>query len=624
MAMRRLNGWLVPAHVAGLVLVFLGERVFAGIDLARWALTGGGLMLAFAATAVRFVGARSFGPELGGRARQRIERTLGLLSGLGVLALALYFAISTEKGRALLGLASASTELRARLDAAAVVVWVALLVVSLPALLLGESALRPMRRARAIEGRRVLSATLAGLTLGVAALYVTLTTFAVSELDVKADYSYFRTARPGESTTKIAANLDELVQVLVFFPELNEVGLEVGGYVDELRKSAPKLQIDKYDRLLVPAIAKDAKVTQEGVIVLSRGDARETLVLGADPKLAASKLKTLDADFQKALLKVVRPQRNAYLTVGHGELNETTDAKEGRTGKSIRKLLESQNYAVKDLGLGQGLGSAIPDDATMVIALGPTKALLAEEVAALGRYAERGGKLLFALDPEAKVDFSPLTELVGLTMGTSVLANDKAPFHVRRRGNDSDRAILVSNRFSSHASVSTLSRNAQRAAVIFPGAAALEKREGTALTIDFAVRSLNDTFPDDNGDFQFNEGSEKRSVYNLAAAITRAGDAKGESMRAFVIGDADAFSDAALGNEANAIFLLDAMRWLGGEESFSGAIETTEDVRIEHTKQKDLVWFYGILFGGPGLVLGAGLLLSRRRPSAASAKERAS
>ena len=73
-----------------------------------------------------------------------------------------------------------------------------------------------------------------------------------------------------------------------------------------------------------------------------------------------------------------------------------------------------------------------------------------------------------------------------------------------------------------------------------------------------------------------------------------------------------------LGNEANAILLIDAARWLGGEESFTGAISTAEDVKIEHTKQKDLVLFYSTIFGIPSLVLGLGLLVSRRgrtRPS---------
>ncbi|MBV9950184.1 MAG: hypothetical protein JOZ69_25310 [Myxococcales bacterium] len=71
-------------------------------------------------------------------------------------------------------------------------------------------------------------------------------------------------------------------------------------------------------------------------------------------------------------------------------------------------------------------------------------------------------------------------------------------------------------------------------------------------------------------------------------------------------------SDAMLGNEANVLLVADAVRWLGGEESFAGALATPEDVRIAHTKQKDLVWFYGTIFAAPALVLGGGLLYARR------------
>ena len=54
------------------------------------------------------------------------------------------------------------------------------------------------------------------------------------------------------------------------------------------------------------------------------------------------------------------------------------------------------------------------------------------------------------------------------------------------------------------------------------------------------------------------------------------------------------------------------MRWLAGESSVQGLPNTEEDVKIEHTKQADLGWFYATIFGGPGLVLGAGVLVSRR------------
>jgi hypothetical protein len=84
-------------------------------------------------------------------------------------------------------------------------------------------------------------------------------------------------------------------------------------------------------------------------------------------------------------------------------------------------------------------------------------------------------------------------------------------------------------------------------------------------------------------------------------------------MRAFVLADADAFSDFVMGEVmGNQILFVDAVRWLVGEESFSGPPNTEEDVRIQHTKQEDLVWFYASIFGAPGLVLAAGVFVSRR------------
>jgi len=84
-------------------------------------------------------------------------------------------------------------------------------------------------------------------------------------------------------------------------------------------------------------------------------------------------------------------------------------------------------------------------------------------------------------------------------------------------------------------------------------------------------------------------------------------------MRAFVLADADAITDLAMSNfMTNQLLVVDATRWLGGEESFAGEVNTEEDVRIEHTQKKDLVWFYSTIFGAPALVLGAGLTISRR------------
>ena len=342
-------------------------------------------------------------------------------------------------------------------------------------------------------------------------------------------------------------------------------------------------------------------------------------MIGADVKSACATVKALDTDFQKALLKVLREQRVAYLTVGHGELNEASGGDpDGRAGKTFRKLLESQNYVVKDLGVGQGLGGDVPSDAFLVAALGPAKPFLPEEVAALERYAKRGGKLFLALDPDAKVDLSPLAATVDVAWRNAALATDDPRHQVARRHDLSDRANIATNRFSSHASVTTLSRNSASAFVVLPGAAPLEKRGDGPAKVDFIVKTFPETFVDVAGDFAFDEGTDTRGTWNVAAAVTKSAPGadkagKPNELRAIVLGDADAIADYLMSYDANFVMALDAVRWLGGEESFAGAVTTAEDVRIEHTKQKDVIWFYGTIFGAPALVLGLGLLTSRRR-----------
>ncbi|HKQ68113.1 MAG TPA: Gldg family protein [Polyangiaceae bacterium] len=610
-------------YVAGLVSMFLGERVLSTINSARITLSLAGFGLVFAYFLIRLRGVLTATGE-----RKSIDRVLTIFAGITLLGLALAF-LTTEAGEKLIGIPKVTFETKNKFEAIATIAFVAFVVLSALPIFFAERALAPMRRAENIEGRRVLSAWAAGLTLGLALVYGALFTYAAGELEWKADYSFFRTSRPSESTKNIVKGLEDQVKVVLFFPPLNDVGREVASYMKDLAKASPKFTYEVHDRLLEPSLAKDWKVTQDGVLVVARGPTQESMTLGVEMDPARPKLKTLDTDFQKNLIKVSREARTAYLTTGHGEMNEGGDAAEGRTASGVRKLFESQNYTVKDLGLAQGLGVEIPKDATVVTILGPSRAFMPGEIAALKKYVDGGGHLLLALDPDGKVDLDPIAELAGLSYAPTPLANEK--IHLRRRFNDSDRGILVTNRFSSHASVSTLSRNSGRAHVVFAGAAALDKRPGAdaSLKFDFALKAMQDTFADQNGDFAYQD-SEKKTQFNLGAAVSRMLDPHAanyttvKELRIFAIGDADALSDAVFGNEANVIMFIDAIRWLGGEESFTGAIATTEDIKIEHTKQKDLVLFYGTIFLVPAVVLGLGLALSRRsriksRPARAAA-----
>ena len=100
-----------------------------------------------------------------------------------------------------------------------------------------------------------------------------------------------------DSTKKLVSTLTgDPIKVTAFFPDVNEVRGEVAGYLRELAAAGPKLQVDVVDRLLVPKVAKDLRVTQDGVIVLSRGSVTATLNVGTQLEQARPLFERAFAD----------------------------------------------------------------------------------------------------------------------------------------------------------------------------------------------------------------------------------------------------------------------------------------------------------------------------------------
>lgn len=645
--------WVVPAYVGGLLLVYLGERVVVTEQLLETLLTAVGVGLVAFATGIRFVPKFRVGGQ-----HASVERLLGLLSVVGLVGLGLYFA-TTEAGMQKLGIDGLEAETRDQVESLLLLGWVVLIACSVVPMLFAELALHPMRRSEHVEARRVSAAAASGFALSLAVVYCSLVVYAAGETEAQADYSYFKTSEPGSSTRKMIQGFDEPLTITAFFPDVSDVRAEVAGYFTDLTEGVPNVELNVVDRYLEPKLAKEMKVFSDGTVVFAKGETKRSMTLGADMKGARRKLKTLDRDVQEQLYKLLRSRRVAYLTVGHGELNapSPSDKSKGRSSQILEEILRKQNYQVRTLGLGQGLARDVPDDAALVMILGPTQPFSGEELASLSRYAERGGQLLMALDADTVAADAPqavnepaaapgtepagasgavtsaerglqeLAGLVGLDFAPGLLVN--ASHHVRRRADISDRALLVSNRFSSHASVSTLSRNATRAAIVFARAGSLTEAGTSGVKVDMALRAMTGTFADRDDDYEFDKDGEKKETYNLVAAVRAepkpsAGEesaADGDDdeatddpeMRAFVLADADALSDLLMSNFGpNRLLLMDAVRWLGGEDSYAGEINDEEDVRIEHSKQKDLVWFYATIFGVPLLVLGAGLSVARR------------
>jgi hypothetical protein len=360
------------AFAAVLVLGLIAERIAgAGTALTATVVVRTVLLLALIAW-----GALRMAQASG--ERKVLWRWALLCYAIGFVGL-LLFTAQSELGARVLGasLSQSSPKLAVAFQA----LFPALLVLSLLPLALLEVSAAAMVRAPVLETDRARGALFSGVGTSFVLIFAFSAMFVATQRDVTWDLSYFRTARPGDSSKKIVAALTEPLQVTLFFPPANDVGEAVGQYFSELAKESPQLQVERLDQAVDPARARTLGVTTNGVIVLSRGEQREIHTVGLEIDRARGQLQRLDQEVQKRLLTVARPKRVVYITEGHGERGDAKPppGETPRPGISqLKELLRGQNVEVQTLSAAEGLGKEVPRDAAAVIILGPTKDFLPE------------------------------------------------------------------------------------------------------------------------------------------------------------------------------------------------------------------------------------------------------
>jgi hypothetical protein len=598
------------AYAAGLAAVYVGERVLGP----GHASTSATLLGLAAIVAALILGLRQ------GKGRPA-GRVLPALYLLGLVALALHFSRTTLP--ALLGHRALEATIP-RLDGAIAVLWPAILLAGTLPTLLVEFALASMARSPLVDGRRVRAALLSGLGIAFALVFCFALAYVASERNLKADFSFFRTARASAVTKQLVSALDQPIEVTLFYPPGNEVAEELSGYFADLAHASSKLTVVRADQAVDPAKAKALGVSSNGTVAFARGGQHEQLQIPTKLESARPKLRILDQDVHKRLLSIARGKRTVYLVQGHEEraLSAPHDAESTDTLSLLRELLQGQNLDIRGLSMAQGLSNEVPADAAAVMLVGPQRALLAEESAALVRYFRGGGRLLVAVDPEAAAVAAPVLAGLSLQISDAILANDR--IYWARSHQKSDRVGIVPTNYSSHAALSSQAPYGTQMPVVLLGSGALSKTQvapDPAPSVDFIIRTDANTWEDKNGDLEFDKGSEERKSYPVAAAVTlrkpatQAKDAKQAKQdgRAFVIGDSDVFSDLLIRNRANALLAFDAIRWLIGEPEAAGPVSNEEDVPVRHTRKQDVFWFYSSVFLAPALVLLAGWAATRKR-----------
>ena len=379
-------------------------------------------------------------------------------------------------------------------DAVAIAASLALLSVTGGSIVLAafELLMAQSRASGFVDEARVQRATSTAVTLVAGVGMLVGVVYGVHKQDVSFDLAYAAPTSPSGATlalvdTAVCGDTKEKPEVFLFFERGSTALSEVQDYFEILGQKGVRLQT--LDQAMDPALAKAIKVTKNGYVGFRCGAKTETWLVGAERDDAQKKLQKLDEEVRTRLGKISRDPVNVYMTVGHGERAVEESDNSGRLAcKKLKKLLESQNVKPKRLGVADGLTAKVPNDAGLVVVLGPQRPFQPEEARTLVEYVEGGGALALFLDPpvpgSVDVDalavgasLQPVLDALALQLGGSEVNNETE--FLKQSGTKADFAFLFSTSFGSHKSVKTLNSARGKAALLFLQAQSVSRTQET-------------------------------------------------------------------------------------------------------------------------------------------------
>lgn len=313
-----------------------------------------------------------------------------------------------------------------------------------------------------------------------------------------------------------------------------------------------------------------------------------------------------------AVIKVTRDEvKTVYFLKGHGE-NDMADIQ--NTGyKAIKDAIEKENYHVREMTLPGA--TEIPNDCSLLIVSGPKKDILPDEIKGVTNYINRGGSLLFMLDPAALPATAEFLGVYGFRIGNDIIidkmsqvfgANYLVPVVTQYEKEHPITAEFNVMTFFPLARSVDIDKDPAKGAypLAFTGEASWGETDKKALEEGKAV---------------YNEKTERKGPLPIAAVVSReaVGSAPDKKIYAkiVVIGDSDYVNNTHINLAGNKDFFLNTVNWLTEEADLISVRKKDANmtpVILTSSQGRFIFWIPVVVV--PSFILVAGIaVLSRRR-----------
>lgn len=367
--------------------------------------------------------------------------------------------------------------------------------------------------------------------------------------DHRREWDITRSARNtlSQPTLDVLRQLDGPVAVTAYVLAQDSAGGNLHKLTEErlrpYRRAKPDIDLKLVDPREEPKRAQAAGIRAPNELVIEYRKRSEHLPLGELSEQA----------FANVLMRLMRGSASLVLWLeGHGErkLDGIANHDLGEFGRQL------QQKGLKLVSLNLALAQDVPANAAVLVIASPQVDLQPAEVEKIQRYVQKGGNLLWLIDPEPLRGLQPIAEMLGLVLTPGTVVD----FALRPRSGPPVFAVATS--YGQHPITAAFRYN-----TMFPYARQIGLTEiedwRISPLIEVAQRGWVEVNKLDDKP-AFDSARDLPGPVNIAAAFERAAGDK--QQRIVVVGNGAFLSNTYLGNAGNLQLGIAMVNWLAAED----------------------------------------------------------
>ena len=373
----------------------------------------------------------------------------------------------------------------------------------------------------------------------------------LSQFNQRIDLTLQKKFTLSSRTQRVISNLTQDVQATAFIHPDRPENYFLDDMLSRMKSLSPHFSYTIVDMNRSPAVARQYDARQYG-----------TIFFESEGRRRKSSLNAGENDTVAALLYVVRKKEKiVYFLTGHGE-GDLSDPQPEDGYTKLRGALADEFYTAKTLSLADT--GRVPEDAKIVVLLGPKASLLPFELDALDAYLKRGGAVFVLIEPNGSptlVDFLEkrgisLPPFIAVDPSKRIYAGELVTFRASRTSitHDMIKSVNAPPIFS-FARVIEVRQNLEKGITAAPILATSGSGWGTA---------EQEIAP---GEYiAFVQGRDMSGPVSVAGEVFLSNGEGENPGRILVFGDVDLINNSLLEQGGNRDLFVNAANWLAEDE----------------------------------------------------------